>query len=236
MELAPESLDEAIQRALDDFDAGIRSGLTTTERGEQAVKEADAYAAVLHALSENLTTADYDDITAHATLIQSQQLTGPAMALLEVRLARGYVPAASHLYRRCFELLSCIVEVEPTERVRRFLHRVSRCFLLGLEPETIILCRSVLESAVEERLDDTRRKGVREAAHGASMKVKIDLLHGQGWITDDSRRAAMVIWERGNAAIHKDPEAVGNAIEIIRKLVEVLYEIDDSMDYEFAKQ
>ena len=68
------------------------------------------------------------------------------------------------------------------------------------------------------------------------MKGKIDLLHSQGWITDVGRRSAMLIWERGNTAIHKDPKAVGNAIEIIRKLVDVLYEVDDSTDYEFAEQ
>jgi hypothetical protein len=96
--------------------------------------------------------------------------------------------------------------------VRRYLARLGRCYIAGFLPESVILCRAVLENAVNEAFD---RRGGSGGAVPHKMSLKVKHCERMGWLTSHGRSEAMNVWVRGNTAVHNDPEATRDVLGTI---------------------
>ncbi len=144
---------------------------------------------------------------------------------LQAKLARDLQPQFGGVSRRALDLVKISLRVEPTEPVRKFLRRISRCYLLDLQPETIVMCRAAFEVAINSRY---RREGVEFPAEtkppfAKTMKARIESASGMGWLGSlRPNQLFSAVWLRGNKAAHEDPSAVGGAIESIALTVEAI--------------
>jgi hypothetical protein len=152
-------------------------------------------------------------------LITILEASHEVRAKAELELAWRFTDESDQMAGRCVQLAGLLLKQRPSERVLRFVRRLGRCYIAGFFPESIMICRSILENAIDEELD-RRRVFV-----DGNMKSKIKALYESGAISEHTRVRAATVWERGNTAIHKDPEAVGNAFETIRSVLQLLEEI-----------
>jgi hypothetical protein len=133
----------------------------------------------------------------------------PSRDATEVLLARRLVPDVGEAADRCFRLGSYVIHHPPSEPVRKYLARLSRCYLAGYDAECVMLCRAVLENAVNERF---QRSGTTAPE---SMRQRLDKAVTSGWMSDKERGDAWTVWIRGNKVIHSDPELVRDVLGTI---------------------
>ena len=129
--------------------------------------------------------------------------------------------------RRCLEINSLVIKESPGEPVLKFIRRLTRCYIAGFDPETVILCRAVLESAVRDRYS-REEKAFPQAAPGKSqMLARLRKAEDWGWISRRSFNAARDVWERGNKAVHEDPTATSAVLETVQATMAVLEDLYD---------
>jgi hypothetical protein len=103
---------------------------------------------------------------------------------------------------------------------------LTRCYVAGFNPECVILCRGVLENAITELFALNKREiPTGNDGRDASMRQKLETAEELGLITSAARKAASVVWLRGNTAVHKDVEATKDVLGTILLTVTVLSEI-----------
>ncbi len=119
---------------------------------------------------------------------------------------------------RATDLLALVADRALSDRASAFLDRATRLYVWGFEPETIIMCASVLEAAYEERFPPEEmfrlqipRKGVdyepfeyERAALAAGLFSK-----------DDRDRAARIRRAR-NDIIHNAPDQALKSVNALR--------------------
>jgi hypothetical protein len=120
---------------------------------------------------------------------------------------------------RCLKLAKLVVSAQPNATVLAFLRRLTRCYIAGFFPECIILCRGVLENAMRETVQSPK-----------GMKSKINQAKEEGRLSKDGASAAFLVWDRGNAAVHNDPETTEDALGTIRLTMTVLGELYSTGD------
>jgi hypothetical protein len=133
---------------------------------------------------------------------------------LEIDVAWVFCAETRPMAYRCLELANLVVSAKPNAAVVRFLRRLTRCYIAGFFPECIILCRSVFESAMKEKIHIDQ-----------GMRSKINHAKQHGWLTEDGSKAADWIWQSGNIAVHENPEATEDTLEMIRLTTLVLGEL-----------
>ena len=165
---------------------------------------------------EDRSTPDWETTRA---LIRTLELSREVREKTEILLASRFAENTDQMSDRCIQLAELLLERPPSEKVLRFLRRLGRCYIAGFFPESIIVCRGVLENSVNEELD--RRK----IATDGKMGSKLDALQNCGAISAGSKKNAFTVWRRGNTAAHNDPSAVGNAFETIVFTFDILQEL-----------
>jgi len=160
-----------------------------------------------------------------ALLLKQLDLEPEVRQVLQIQLAREYCTASESMAERCMELAALIAPAKPNEKVLRYLRRVSRCYIAGFIPETIVMCRAVLENAVAERYDREARSFPADASGTPTMRNRLDSAQRAKWITQEGRGSAWTIWIRGNKAAHDDPEATKDGLDTIRLTIGVLKEL-----------
>jgi hypothetical protein len=145
---------------------------------------------------------------------------------LEIRIAEDVVNGLYDAPQRCLELAAHILAVRPAEPVRRYLGRLGRCYIAGLLPECVILCRAVLENAVNEAL---HRRSDDATEFQGTMRQKLRRCEEAGWLDGPGRRDAGAIWERGNKAVHQDPLATTDVFGTVVLTMGVLAQLYDDV-------
>lgn len=145
---------------------------------------------------------------------------------LEIRIAEDLVNALYEAPQRCLQLVAHILGVQPAEPVRKYLSRLGRCYIAGFLPECVILCRAVLENAVNEAL---RRRSASKPVLPGKMYEKLQVCRKAGWLNEQGRRDAVTIWERGNKAVHQDPELTTDVFGTIVLTMGVLGQLYDDL-------
>jgi hypothetical protein len=126
---------------------------------------------------------------------------------------------------RCLQLASLVLSTRPSEPVERYLGRLSACYISGLLPECVILCRALLENAVS---DVFQRHGIPlpQNEEGVSaMHTRLKAAHMLGWLSADGLAGAKTIWLRGNKAVHQDPDATRDVFGTVVLTGNVLSEL-----------
>jgi hypothetical protein len=137
---------------------------------------------------------------------------------LEVELARlavGRVPVASE---RVHMLLLLVSNAKLGRRAAAYLDRATRLYVSGFDPECIVMSRSILEAALEDRLDDEEmarlgfKKGKRQSF---SLKEYIEAAAETRLFSADEQEWADDIRTAGNMAVHVTPGLEPMAFDVL---------------------
>jgi hypothetical protein len=150
---------------------------------------------------------------------------------LQARLAWHLCPSFSQAAKRCWELAGLLKRAAAAESARRFLKRVARCYLLGFDPECVIMCRGALENALNARYRNAGERFPKDKKGKETMKVRLIHAEERGWIATDTWNALFSeVWKRGSTAVHNDPMAVGNALGTITLTIQAISTLNPADD------
>ena len=120
--------------------------------------------------------------------------------------------------QRVVDLLAVLLEDQPSGRAAAYLQRVARCYIEGLDPECLVMCRAVLDSVFEEAVSTADVKGIlpSERIKGSvQLAHRIEAAERLGRINKSVAQLAKTIKDAGNDAIHSIPVAAITPLEAI---------------------
>lgn len=154
----------------------------------------------------NRLTVALKDIGLHDEIVDAMQIT----------LARSYATNTREMAERALALTQLVISARPKEQVLSFLRRASRCYVLGLAAESIILCRSALETALSEAFDkrgiSTPGRLIDRLRHGVDL----------GMFDQQAYRDGETIRVRGNTTVHNSSEVPKDALGTLQLTMSVL--------------
>lgn len=120
----------------------------------------------------------------------------------------------------------------PSPRTRRFLFRVTQCYLYGFDVECLAMCRGALEAELEAEIstDDCithlGSRGRRREQPSYSLIDRIAVARALGRFTPEQEELAHRVRKEGNEAVHRMetpggtdiPRTVGDTLELLRAL------------------
>jgi hypothetical protein len=160
-------------------------------------------------------------------LLAKEVSPGRLQAHVELEIARVFTLRTDEMAERCLELARMALRIAPGEAVLRFLERLGRCYIAGFFPESVVMCRAVLENAVLERFSRERKPLPSPAQGRSEMRARLHRAEELGWLTRRQRDEAWSVWERGSKAAHRDPNVTKEVLQTIKitvGLLEVLYD------------
>ncbi|UCC84598.1 MAG: DUF4145 domain-containing protein [Gemmatimonadota bacterium] len=173
-----------------------------TISGEKVLKLVDSLAEEIVSTSEELM-GGFDTVSL-GDMVELFELQGVKQKI-ELDLARASLESLDDQVLRYRDLVGLTMPHEPGHPVRKFLRRVSRCYIAGLFSEVVILCRAVLENALREKCISSDL--LPETDRGQTeLSAMIGVARLAKWLSDQSVTRAMTIRDRGNKAVHYDPE------------------------------
>ena len=131
---------------------------------------------------------------------QQNDLLRAAFAMELLQLVEPAVMRATHLRE-------CVVAAASSEEADRYLDEATRCYFLGLFTACAVMCRSVLEEAVKQKLPDGLARQVRTRYRNTATLG--NLLHEVNnnlqltGIDADFPRVANQVNDTGRKAVHQ---------------------------------
>lgn len=126
---------------------------------------------------------------------------------------------------RIFQLYKLVLSSAPSKSTQQFLGRLSRCYIWGFDPECIILCRAVIDTAFRDGI----AKKICEKHFGKRNRYNLSDRIQAAWnekiIDEDIAKKARNIKEWGNKAVHCQPNITKDVWGTICDTVAVLERI-----------
>jgi len=119
---------------------------------------------------------------------------------------------------RILKLWELLLDIQPGKGTLSFLQRVGRCFIWGFDPECIILCRGVLDTAFRHALSDEDRD--------FGLAKNIVAAFNSNLLDKPTRALAFAVKTRGDKAVHNDPHATKDVAGTIRDTLIVLRRLE----------
>lgn len=127
---------------------------------------------------------------------------------VQVGLALGSAESLFDQGRRAIALLKHLISV-PGERAKAYLTRVADCYINGMETEGVVMCRAVLDAALQEGLDNGTIVRAGNAKLNRIDKVDLDdrlrHLKRERAVSGAALAAANRVRTAGNDAVHVSP-------------------------------
>jgi hypothetical protein len=223
------ALDIRIEGAIDSYRRARDKAWREVEGGEHALALAGQVAdAVLRISRELIVPGGFESERAWDWIrdfVEKQATADAVKEDLQITLASELVPDTEEMANRCLAITREVMFLEPNESVRRFLRRLTRCYIAGFLPECVMLCRAVLENAVTEVNAALQLKPQPNKEGHVGMAAKLDELRRVNRLDDETRKLASVVWKRGNTAVHKDPTAVQEVVDTVDMTIRVLVDL-----------
>jgi hypothetical protein len=156
---------------------------------------------------------------------EHDSLRDEVLEAIQIVLAEELQSDLAGMAGRCKELAEHVFAQPPGPKVSQYIQRLTRCFIAGFLPECVMLCRAVLENAVTELFE---AKGIPFPASDdgtSSMRQRLAEAQRQGWLSNQAKHDAGIVWNRGNKAIHNDVAATSDILGTIQLTTSVLTEI-----------
>jgi hypothetical protein len=136
----------------------------------------------------------------HALDGQQNDLLRTAIALELLEMVEPAVQRATHLRE-------CVVATPSSEEADRYLDEATRCYFLGLFTACAVMCRSVLEEAIKQKLPKELagliRTRYRNAATLGNMLHEVNNNLQLTGIDADFPRLANLVNDTGKKAVHQ---------------------------------
>ncbi|MCJ7730630.1 MAG: hypothetical protein MUO27_12260 [Sedimentisphaerales bacterium] len=124
---------------------------------------------------------------------------------------------------RMFNLYKLMLTFRPSRSTIGFLLRLSRCYIWGFDPECVILCRSVLDTALREKISpEICEKHFGRRQFGFNLSDRIHAAAKEGLIDDATKSKTLKVKERGDKAVHYQPDITKDVWGTICDTVSVL--------------
>jgi hypothetical protein len=178
---------------------------------------------------------NFDPLEFNAYYYASPGLIRYTIERLEAYFAENLVEKIEEAAKRLMSLeddLYHVRKIRLTPAVKDFLLLVRRSYLWGFDTESVILCRSAMEKALENRVTYEICEKYFGPPHGGgySLQDRIIAAKREGILNDETAEIAEKIRLRGNTALHKDPNATKDIYGTIRDTIRVISVITDGFD------
>jgi len=117
--------------------------------------------------------------------------------------------------KRLLDLAILAIPAELSQRTRRFLQRVSRCYVWGFDAECAVFCRSVVEASFQDVVPDEACRSALGDGARVNLSNRIEAAHRKMLVSDTVRDAAHRVRDAGNSAVHDTPDTSFDAFHII---------------------
>lgn len=211
-----------------DIDVSLQGGIDMFERDVSLLWDNPADARALSKFADNIAKLIHDDVAELSSsrdgsgwvklreVLSEHELREDLDYALQARLAWHLLPSFVSAGERCWHLIALVKKTSPPEQARRFLSRVTRCYLLGMDPECLVMCRGALENAVNARYATEQVAFPKNSTGYPSMKARLELAEKKEWLgSATAQDLHSVVWLRGSKAAHGDPLAVGDPLAAI---------------------
>lgn len=128
---------------------------------------------------------------------------------------------------RIFQLYRLVLRFAPSISTQMFLSRLGRCYIWGFYPECIILCRAVIDTAFRDTITDEicEKHLGKTKNYQFKMLDRIQAALKEGIINEDIKKLTDIVRERGNKAVHYQPDITKDVWGTICDTVAVLERI-----------
>jgi hypothetical protein len=129
---------------------------------------------------------------------------------------------------RIFQLYNLVLRYAPSKSTQQFLNRLSRCYIWGFDPECVILCRAVIDTAFNDRIPiDICEKhfGKPRRNYDFGLNDRIQAALNEKIIDEEIAKKARTIKYRGDKAVHYQPDVTRDVWGTICDTVSVLERI-----------
>jgi hypothetical protein len=225
-------LDSALLGTIDGFRDERDQFWREDEEGRRALRFADWLADLLHGASDQLLPPD-DDWNPELWSSTREFVDDPdflplVRERLQITIALKMAPRSAEMADRCLDATRALIVAKPGTRVLKYVRRLTSCYIAGFFPECVVLARAVVERALKDTFERTRKPLPAVERGQSALKALIDEAQRSGWLSEEAGAAADQIRHRGNKAVHDDPELVADvrdtvhgAILVIRQLASV---------------
>jgi hypothetical protein len=220
-----DNLDSAIESAIDQYSDDRRYDWNEDEESRRTVHIADKLASLLHDASSELAPPNADIDSSGWELVRELITETGFWPLvkerLQIHLAWKVAPYTDEMAERCRDLTAVVFFDRPSERVLKYVRRLSSCYIAGFLPECVVLSRAVMERA----LKDSYQYHNVPYPPGLNLEKLINDVHLRGWLSERGRVKAHDVRHRGNKAVHEDPELVEDVRDTVHAALQVIGEV-----------
>lgn len=147
-------------------------------------------------------------------------LDGQRNDLLRAAFALEFLGLVQPAVRRATHLRECVVVAASSEEADCYLDEATRCYLFGLFTACAVMCRSVLEEAIKQKLPTALARLIHTRYRGAATLGNLlhevnNNLHLSGFDADFPRVANLVN-DAGKRAVHQGLLAEDEARECLQ--------------------
>lgn len=146
----------------------------------------------------------------------------PIRERIQLLLAWRILPRTEEMAERALDLVRGMFIRRPADVTLRYVRRLVRCYVMGLFPEAVIICRAVVEKSIEDALEQAGVPVPATERGESSLNTKIEATGRLGLLPGDVVDRAHKVRLRGNVAVHNDPEAVDQVEETVIMTYSVL--------------
>ena len=214
MPMPEPDIDASIQSGLDQFLFDYRQQYVDDATADQVLASADNIAQLLEAELLALTGEQGGQLwAALRPYLEQEGLAHDLRIALQLRMTKHLLPSFDRIADRAWHLAEIVVVSRPSLQVQRYMKRATRCYLLDLVPECLVMCRAILENAVNDCYRSQNTAWPRDEEGRTTMRVRLEHAEKNGWLGDTTAtELAQMVWTRGSKAAHSDPESVGDAL------------------------
>ena len=149
--------------------------------------------------------------------------------LLRAAFALELLSMVEPAVARATGLRECVVAASSSEEADRYLDEATRCYFYGLFTACAVMCRSVLEEAIKQKLPDSMARQIRSRYRNAPTLG--NLLHEVNnnlqltGISPDFPRVANQVNDTGRRAVHQgllSEEEASTCLQSARQALQLL--------------
>lgn len=220
-----KGIPENIKDIIDDIEASL---------GGRPLKKEEIFEIIENCVEAAIATSNnFDPMEFVASNYASPGLIRYAMERLEAYFAENSIEKIEEAASRLMSLeneLYITGNLHLTPAVKDFLQLVMRSYLWGFDTESVILCRSAMENAIESKVTYDMCEKYLGRPGGYTLEDRIAVAKQKGILNDEIAKIATSIRHRGNIALHEDPNATKNIYGTITDTIRVISVITDGHD------
>jgi hypothetical protein len=176
---------------------------------------------------------NFDPMEFEADNYASPGLIRYTMERLEAYFAENLIEKIEEAAKRLMSLendLYHVRKIRLTPAVKDFLRLIRRSYLWGFDTESVILCRSAMEKAIESKVTYDMCEKHLGRPGGYTLEDRIAVAKQEGILNDEIAEIATNIRHRGNIALHRDPNATKDIYGTIKDTIRAISVITDGFD------